>query len=109
MRKYLKNMAFNVEVPPEVFMELDDAIYYYELKSPGLGSRFNSDFLNAIAKLLKNPFYYSYFKQSYRRISLVTFPYMIIYKIVDNKTVAILSIVYQGRNPAFISEKISSE
>ena len=45
-------MAFNAEVPPEVFMELDDAIYYYELKSPGLGSRFNNDFLNAIAKLI---------------------------------------------------------
>lgn len=102
-------MGFKIIILPSVYSEVSNAFNYYELQSPGLGERFYYDYLSNIARLKNNPLYYSYYHEFYRRILLASFPYMIIYKVKDETTVVVYAVVYEGRNPTFIKEKISSE
>ena len=102
-------MGFKIIILPSVYNEVSDAFNYYESKSPGLDERFYNDYIDSIARLKNNPLYYSYYHEFYRRISLATFPYMIIYKVKDEETVIVYAVVYEGRNPTYIKEKIYSE
>ncbi len=102
-------MGFKIIILPSVYIDVSDGFNYYESKAPGLGERFYYVYLSNIAKLKNNPLYYSYYHEFYRRVSLASFPYMIIYKVKDEVTVVVYAVVYEGRNPTFIKDKISSE
>ena len=102
-------MGFNIEILLPVYSDVEDAFTYYELQSDGLGNRFYKDFFSAISKLKGNPFYYTSYNELFRRIPLDIFPYMIIYCIEIDKTVTIHSVIYAGRKPDLIKEKLSKK
>lgn len=98
-------MDFEIVMMDPAYDDLDEAIYYYESQSQGLGSRFYQDVLLQFEKLKTKPQYYKFYVENFRRILLDKFPYLIIYKIME-KQVIIYAIVYGGRDPKTISARI---
>jgi toxin ParE1/3/4 len=99
-------MDFKVIVNEDAYLDLLDAVDFYESKSIGLGEKFYKIYKEKIIELRKNPFYYGYHLDDFRRISFVDFPYMIIYKIIDNSIVIVYEITFEGRSPETIGRKL---
>ncbi len=99
-------MDFKVIVNEDAYLDLLDAVDYYESKSLGLGEKFFKIYKDKIIELQKNPSYYGYHLDDFRRISFVNFPYIMIYKIIDNNLVIIYEITFEGRSPETISRKL---
>jgi mRNA-degrading endonuclease RelE of RelBE toxin-antitoxin system len=101
-------MDFKVIVNEDAYLDLLDAIEYYEAKSSRLGERFFKIYKERIKELEKNPFYYGYHLDDFRRINFANFPYMMIYKILENNIVIVHEITFEGRSPETISRKLKS-
>lgn len=101
-------MDFNIIVNEVAYLDLLDAIDYYESKKIGLGEKLFKTYQSKIFALKKNPFYYSYHLEDFRRIPFIDFPYIMIYKIVDN-IVIVHEITFEGRSPETISRKLKSK
>lgn len=99
-------MDFKVIVNEDAYLDLLDALDFYESKSLRLGETFYKIYKEKIIELEKHPFYYSYHKEDFRRISVVDFPYIMIYKIFDASIVIIYEITFEGRSPETISRKL---
>ena len=99
-------MVFKVIVYEDAFLDLLDAVDYYESKSTGLGEAFYKIYKEKIVELERNPFYYGYHDEGFRRISFVDFPYIMIYKILDENIVIVHEITFEGRSPETISRKL---
>ncbi|WP_369618654.1 type II toxin-antitoxin system RelE/ParE family toxin [Flavobacterium sp. CFS9] len=78
---------------------MDESIEFYESKSKGLGKRFLT-YLKSYLKVLKtNPELFEIKREpGYREMTLVKFPFVIIYEIIDNK-ITIYSVFHTSRNP----------
>jgi toxin ParE1/3/4 len=100
------SMDFKVIVNEDAYLDLLDAIDFYESKSLGLGEKFYKIYKEKIVELEKNPFYYGYHNEDFRRISFVNFPYIMIYKILDYSSVIVHEITFEGRSPETISRKL---
>lgn len=48
-------MAFEIIIKPIVFLDLDEAINWYESEQEGLGARFYKSFETAIERIKQNP------------------------------------------------------
>ena len=99
-------MAFKVVVTEDAYIELVEAIYYYESKSLGLGERFFNNYKKKIKELSKNPLYFSFYIEDFRRISFDNFSYIMIYKVYNNYEVIVYQITFAGRNPKTITNKL---
>lgn len=80
------------------------AIDYYDHISPSLGERFFIELLETYQKLSANPQYYSFISASrdtnIRDVRLPSFPYVVIYEILDN-AVYIISVMNCYWKPLF--------
>lgn len=63
-------------------LELDDAVYFYELEYKGLGLRFKNEVKQAIERILKYPSAWSIEQGEIRKYLLHQFPYKLLYSIV---------------------------
>jgi hypothetical protein len=70
-------MGFKLLIKPIVFIDVDEAVEYYEKKAAGLGKRFYNHFLASLGDIQSKPFTYSYVKDPVRRCKIATFPYKI--------------------------------
>jgi mRNA-degrading endonuclease RelE of RelBE toxin-antitoxin system len=102
-------MDFKVIVNEDAYLDLLDAIEYYEAKLSKLGERFFKIYKEKIKALEKNPFYFGYYLDDFRRITFVDFPYMMIYKILENNIVIVYEITFEGRSPETISRKLKNK
>jgi len=96
-------MRYRLKISPTAFQETDDAYAYYEKQSVGLGESFLRSIENTYSKLSQNPQYYSYIQddKNIRDIKIKTFPFVIIFQIVEN-TVLVLRVFNTNRNPESI-------
>jgi toxin ParE1/3/4 len=102
-------MVFKVIVNEDAYLDLLDALDFYESKSLSLGEKFYQVYKEKIVELEKNPLYYGYHQEDFRRISFVDFPYIMIYKIMDDNIVIVYEITFEGRSPETISRKLRSK
>ena len=100
-------MAFNVIILKGIYADTENAYLYYEQISTELAERFYSEYLECLNKLTHHPHSYTAYDFDFRRISLQKFPYIILYKIIDDETVVVNTLIYAGRNPALITEQLS--
>ncbi|GAA3734384.1 hypothetical protein GCM10022422_16610 [Flavobacterium ginsengisoli] len=93
------NMVFKIKILPLAEKEIDESIEFYESRSKGLGKQFLT-YLRSYLKVLKtNPELFEIKKQpGYREMTLVKFPFVIIYEIIGNEIV-IYSVFHTSRNP----------
>jgi plasmid stabilization system protein ParE len=92
-------MAFKIKILPLAEKEIDESIEFYESRSKGLGKQFLI-YLKSYLKVLKtHPELFEIKKQpSYRELTLVKFPFVIIYEIIGNEII-IHSVFHTSRNP----------
>ena len=99
-------MAFNVILSTQVQLDIWDIISWYESQQPGLGDRFNKELNKTLFDIGIKPSSYSFYKKDFRRAILTHFPYLIIFK-VSQQDIIIYAVIYGGRNPRLINQKIS--
>ena len=95
----MRNMVFKIKILPFAEKEIDESIEFYESRSKGLGKQFLI-YLKSYLKVLKtNPELYAIKKEpSYREVTLVKFPFVIIYEIIGTEII-IYSVFHTSRNP----------
>lgn len=95
----MQNMVFKITILPLAEKEIEESIEFYESRSRGLGKQFLT-YLKSYLKVLKtNPELFEIKKQpGYREMTLVKFPFVIIYEIIGNEIV-IYSVFHTSKNP----------
>lgn len=91
-------MVFNITVLPLAEKEIDESVEFYESRSKGLGKQFLIYLKSYLKVLSRNPELFEIKKQpSYRELTLVKFPFVIIYEIIQNEVI-IHSVFHTSRN-----------
>jgi plasmid stabilization system protein ParE len=88
---------YEVIIEESAAVEIEEIYFWYEDKLPGLGERFKEDFQDIVYKLSVYPNSYSFITKLHRRATLKTFPYFIIYRVIQ-LTVIVFCVIYAGRN-----------
>jgi hypothetical protein len=97
-------MAFRFFVTERAQLNIDDSIDWYEYKSENLGKRFYTDFEATLSYIIRNPYLFPIKQYPFRETPLSSFPFVIIYDIVDS-TVVIVSVFNTSKNPGKKSSK----
>ena len=85
----------------EAAEELDEAIHYYETKSPGIGLNLAARVSEAPQKIQLNPHSYPFHKDTSVQKCLVRrFPYTVFYMDLDEHIVVIV-VAHQKRKPDY--------
>lgn len=88
-------MVYKLKIEDGVKADVELALLYYTAINTSLGDRFNNELYEAFDKLSQNPQHYSYvsaiWRTSLRDIKLPSFPYVVIFEIVD-KVVLIVAV-----------------
>ncbi len=98
-------MAFKVITLESAYIELFDAIDWFENEKPFLGFKFYNEFLDCIQNLSKSPQHYGFVFKDYRQVLLKKFPYKLIFKVLGTDVV-IQAIFYTSRNSKKIIKKL---
>ncbi len=97
-------MEFKLEITDAAKLDIVDGVYYYQKKSEPLAERFYFELTYSMEAIKKNPTYFSYYNEPFRRLVLKHFPYLIIYKIY-NDVVIISGVVFAKQNPDKIRQR----
>jgi len=99
-------MGFNVLIKSLAFVDLQNAIDWYEIQSTGLGKRFYKEFENCISRIENNPHHYRVYHKNVRRILFNKFPYKIFYSL-NEQTVIVLGIYHGKRSKSFVNRRMN--
>jgi len=97
-------MAYMLEFHPEAEAELDEALSWYQQKSLGLLQDFFDEYLNLENRLEKNPREFPLVLEDIRRANFYRFPYSLFF-ILEGKTIFVLAIFHQSRDPKIWQER----
>ena len=82
----------------EAKYELDEAIDYYDLQSPGLGQQFLQEILNTLDRVASFPQAWHPLSENTKRCQTTRFPYGLIYSVLENE-ILIISVSNLHREP----------
>ena len=85
--------------------ELDQAVDWYELQTPGLGDTFLIEVLSAVERMALYPQAWHPLGQGLRRCRLNRFPYGLIYA-VENTDILILAVAHLHREPGYWRDRL---
>lgn len=88
------------------FAELEDATRFYDAREPSLVGDFLSEVDDAILLIRQFPESWSPTSKNCRRFSLQKFPYFIIYTILADKIILIVSVFHQSREPQAWNDRL---
>lgn len=91
-------MAFNILLSKKASIEIENTIEYYMLINKKLGERFYSEFLENLNYIRINPFLFQIKFDPFREVPLKTFPFVIVYEIIDN-SIIVNAVFHTSRNP----------
>lgn len=93
-------MIYTISFNPLALEEYQQAIHWYEGKLAGLGLRFEKVIEEKLNQILQNPLGFAKGKGYYRKATIQTFPFVIIYEFNARKREVYISAVYHPhRNP----------
>ena len=101
-------MAFNLTVLPKAEQDLSEAFRWYEERRKGLGHDFLLQLDAGFRFLERTPLVYPELYRGIRRHLIKRFPYKIFY-LVEQNTVAILAVLYGGRDPQWIRKRLEPD
>lgn len=81
-------------------MELEDAMYFYELEYESFGQKFKKEVQKAAIRISEYPNAWSIVQGDIRKYILHKFPYMLLYSI-ENDHIFIIAIAHQHRKPNY--------
>ncbi|MCW5908884.1 MAG: hypothetical protein KIS94_13555 [Chitinophagales bacterium] len=96
-------MKYNIEISEAAYVELAEAMAWYETQQAGLGEELEADMDQALLILQRNPFYEVRYR-NLRVFNLERFPFQIIY-IVFNQTIRVISFFHAHRDPEIWKSK----
>jgi plasmid stabilization system protein ParE len=79
--------------------ELSGAIDYYQLQKKGLGFEFLAELEATILRVLQFPNAWGKLSDRYRHCNLRRFPYTIIYHVLNEEEILIVSVFHLQRKP----------
>jgi plasmid stabilization system protein ParE len=91
-------VAYPIRVRPQVEGEIVEAMAWYELRAPGLGSEFYRTYLGVLSLIAESPKIYRKVRGEVRRVILRRFPYAVFY-IFDGAEIVVLSCLHESRSP----------
>lgn len=91
-------MSMQVEWRHRAIHEAQDAYDWYEARSEGTGERFLAELDEHIDFILKRPNGYPKWRSSYRKVTMILFPYKVIYHI-DGERIIVFSVFHNKRDP----------
>jgi len=86
-------------IDPEAFLELDDAVRYYEQQREGLGLEFLAEIRATIARILSNPEQFPILTRNARRARIHRFPYGVVYRTTND--IVVLAVMHLHRKPGY--------
>ena len=92
-------MKLILEVQDFVYSEILDAALYYENKQEGLGQKLYSNFENTLFETEKRPLTFQKTRNNYRHALLSRFPYLIIFRIYENK-ILVFKLIHSKKHPS---------
>ena len=85
--------------------ELDEAVTYYNVESPGLGDEFLLQFLNALERIRQYSEAWQRFSQNTRRCRVHRFPWGVIYQILESE-ILVVAVAHLHRDPGYWHNRI---
>jgi plasmid stabilization system protein ParE len=92
-------LSFIVQVRRAAELDVAAAQVWYETQRSGLGAEFQFEISNVVARLADNPLIYTAAYRDVRRAVVHRFPYLIWYRVLDDK-VTVLACTHSRLNPA---------
>ena len=89
------------EYHPAVADELEEIRDYYEDKSPGLGKRFVDELEQQLLSIAAMPSRWMIVRDDVRRSLLKRFPYVILFRVIDDEIIRVTVVKHERRHPAF--------
>lgn len=99
-------MAYKLEFHLEAEAELDEALLWYQQESPGLEQDFFNEYINLENRLEENPREFPLVLEDIRRANFYRFPYSLFF-ILEGKTIFVLAIFHQSRDPKIWQERVT--
>ena len=90
-------------------LEVETASQFYESSRPRLGSEFLDEIDATIQRIVSNPRAWQVLEGEIRRCRLRRFPYGIIYTLLEDKSVLIISVMHLHRHPSSWRKNLDSE
>jgi len=98
---------FSIDIEPEAFEDIQEAVNFYNSRQPGLGERFYNTTDKQIDFLKKNYFSFAVRYDDIRCMRVEKFPYMIHYRVLENQqTVSVKAVFCTHNNPDKWEERI---
>jgi plasmid stabilization system protein ParE len=91
-------MKYELRFDERAIEEAQEAYEYYENQQVGLGDRFKNEIDKCISYIRKNPNQFKKVKKEIREALLHKFPYLIVYKVIDEKII-VAAIFHTSRDP----------
>ena len=85
--------------------ELDEAVEYYNVESPGLGDEFLLQILKALERIRQYSEAWQVFTQNTRRCRVQRFPWGIIYQILESE-ILIVAAAHLHREPGYWQNRV---
>ena len=98
-------MVFKIIIKPILWLDLEEAITWYEKERKGLGKIFFENFEEAIERIKINPNSYLNVIPDVKRILVKKFPYKIFYTI-SNDMVFIIGLSHAKRSNAHVRKRL---
>jgi len=90
---------FQVVILEKAFQEIENAKDYYENNQINLGTSFTKEVFSILEILETNPLLFPVKFNNIREAVIKKFPFVIIFEILSNDDVVVLSIFHFRRNP----------
>jgi len=92
-------MNYKIKLTPSALNDLQNAIDYYNEQQKGLGKKFNLSIKKMFSQLRKVPTSGSFIYENVRFRVLKQFPFIILYELIENDTIAVYRIFHTSLNP----------
>jgi plasmid stabilization system protein ParE len=86
--------------------ELDEAVEYYNVESPGLGDQFLLEVLAAFDRITQFPQAWHPYTENSRRCQTRRFPYGITYQILESE-ILVIAVAHLHRRPGYWLGRLS--
>jgi plasmid stabilization system protein ParE len=83
----------------QVSDDLEQAYYYYDARSPGLGNQLIFRYRRGVDSILQFPSRWQQVPPRHRRYRIKQFPYGIVYRQLDEKDVLVVAFWHLSRDP----------
>ncbi len=92
---------------PDVTLEIQQAVTWYEAQIRGLGQDFLDELENAFTSIYTMPLAWAAIAPGFRRYVLQRFPYSVIYRTDDAKDTLVVAVMHLHRKPDYWRNRVA--